>query len=463
MNSPASKRLIDQVPFDVRQSVLQSSDFQRLASDFVHRHVHANAYGVIEMMRNDSNGRYDEELSEISGRKDYDATCDENDVEIVEDGGSYYFFQWSDLNTIPLDGDGDCYLDLKGFAEKHGLNLDAWAWNRETDEPILKSAITEDDGDVDMEKDLIAAIGDATADVKDAFSALQKIAEHEGKAELAAQLGNTSAKSLKKLFGDFVAQMSVLALDEYDSEEECQEAACEELNLDVQESEVYEHWVVSDRFRYLLEQKGEIVSTDAVDGLTIWGRCTTGQSISMDGVVQRIVVEELDEQVDALLKEQFPHLGSDDEYLAGVPVDALKALEDGRVTRVSYAYRDRWGREDSAHLTVVLSPRDPVKGWVMDHLAYGRKADANPGEPVPMAEIEGKLLRLGEPVGEGLKELPLSQEAIDGYVREIALYHERNKGSELHKAPDHLNERLAKLSPEYAKEHAAELSGPSLG
>lgn len=462
MNSPASKRLIDQVPFDVRQSVLQSSEFQRLASDFVHRNVHANAYGVVEMMRNDPAGRYADELSEISGRMDYDTTCDSNDVEIVEDGGSYYFFQWSDLDTILLDGDGDCYLDLKGFAAKHGLNLDAWAWNRETDEPILKSAITEDD-DVDVERDLIAAIGFSTADVEDAFSALQKIAEHEGKPELAAQLGDTSAASLKKLFGDFVAEMSVLARDEYDSEEECQQAACEELNLDVEESEVYEHWIVSDRFRYLLEQKGEIVSTDAVDGLTIWGRCTTGQSISMDGVVQRIVAEELSEQVDALVREQFPHLGSDDEYLAGVPVDALKALEEGRVALLTYAYQDRWGREDSAFMTVVLSPRDPVKGWVMDRLAFGQKADSNPGEPVPLAEIESKLQARGTPVGDGLKEVKLGQEAIDNYVSDIAWYHERNKGSELHKVPDRLQERLAKLSPAYAQKLDAEQSGPSLG
>lgn len=53
--------------------------------------------------------------------------------------------------------------------------------------------------------------------------------------------------------------------------------------------EIFEHWVVSDHFAYWLKQKGEKIGE--LDGLTIWGRTTTGQSISIDYVVREIVRE----------------------------------------------------------------------------------------------------------------------------------------------------------------------------
>lgn len=41
--------------------------------------------------------------------------------------------------------------------------------------------------------------------------------------------------------------------------------------------EIYEWWIISDPLKYRLEQKGEIILNDK-----FWGRCTTGQSISLD-------------------------------------------------------------------------------------------------------------------------------------------------------------------------------------
>ena len=52
-------------------------------------------------------------------------------------------------------------------------------------------------------------------------------------------------------------------------------------------SEVYEHWLVSDWFAEMLEARGETVVRD-VAGMTVWGRCTTGQAIYADHVVQEI-------------------------------------------------------------------------------------------------------------------------------------------------------------------------------
>ena len=67
------------------------------------------------------------------------------------------------------------------------------------------------------------------------------------------------------------------------------EEVCSKYDLDYDYDEIYEHWVVSDWFARKLAERGEI--TGDVAGLTVWGRCCTGQSISMDSVVQDIAAE----------------------------------------------------------------------------------------------------------------------------------------------------------------------------
>ena len=59
---------------------------------------------------------------------------------------------------------------------------------------------------------------------------------------------------------------------------------CEDHGLDPYTNEAYEHWIVSDWLADKLEAAGEMVSKDLY-GLTIWGRCTTGQAILLDGVI----------------------------------------------------------------------------------------------------------------------------------------------------------------------------------
>ena len=60
-----------------------------------------------------------------------------------------------------------------------------------------------------------------------------------------------------------------------------------EFNLDVEYREVYEHWLVDRWFAARLRERGEVVFEFC--NMTIWGRCTTGQAISIDGVVEGIV------------------------------------------------------------------------------------------------------------------------------------------------------------------------------
>jgi hypothetical protein len=54
-------------------------------------------------------------------------------------------------------------------------------------------------------------------------------------------------------------------------------------------NEVYEHWIVSDWFAGKLKERGE--TTGELFNLTIWGRCTTGQAISIDHVISEIAAE----------------------------------------------------------------------------------------------------------------------------------------------------------------------------
>lgn len=60
-------------------------------------------------------------------------------------------------------------------------------------------------------------------------------------------------------------------------------------DIDPEYDDVYEHWVVTDWFGRTLEQEGEIVRN--VCGLTIWGRCCTGQAIALDYVIQKIACD----------------------------------------------------------------------------------------------------------------------------------------------------------------------------
>lgn len=58
--------------------------------------------------------------------------------------------------------------------------------------------------------------------------------------------------------------------------------------LDPDQHEVYEHWIVDSYFADReLAPRGELIFNFA--NFTIWGRCTTGQAILLDGVIRDIV------------------------------------------------------------------------------------------------------------------------------------------------------------------------------
>jgi hypothetical protein len=61
---------------------------------------------------------------------------------------------------------------------------------------------------------------------------------------------------------------------------------CNLEHIEPEEMDILEHWIVSDWLGRKLTEHGESVET--VMGLTVWGRVTSGQSISMDGIISEI-------------------------------------------------------------------------------------------------------------------------------------------------------------------------------
>lgn len=66
--------------------------------------------------------------------------------------------------------------------------------------------------------------------------------------------------------------------------------ACEVNGIEPYQWEIYEHWAVTDWLAEKLAARGERVDTDFA-GLCVWARTTTGQAISMDGVIREITQE----------------------------------------------------------------------------------------------------------------------------------------------------------------------------
>ena len=65
---------------------------------------------------------------------------------------------------------------------------------------------------------------------------------------------------------------------------------CSSQGIDVDFSEVYEHWIISDWLGIHIEEHGGTIER-GFHGLTIWGRYTTGQAIALDYMIQKIAYE----------------------------------------------------------------------------------------------------------------------------------------------------------------------------
>ncbi|WP_454735420.1 hypothetical protein [Cupriavidus necator] len=64
---------------------------------------------------------------------------------------------------------------------------------------------------------------------------------------------------------------------------------CGEHGIEPEHYEAYEHWAVTEWFAHKLRDQGETVVE--LFNMNIWGRCTTGQMIYMDSVLNRIAAD----------------------------------------------------------------------------------------------------------------------------------------------------------------------------
>lgn len=72
--------------------------------------------------------------------------------------------------------------------------------------------------------------------------------------------------------------------------------------LDDGHHEALEFWLVSDWLGRRLKEQGEMVEMD-IYGMTVWGRCTSGQAILLDGVICRIFDESHKEKLDIIKRD----------------------------------------------------------------------------------------------------------------------------------------------------------------
>ena len=131
----------------------------------------------------------------------------------------------------------------------------------------------------DADLDDLETIADMVGDWGDVVDEVIGVSEEEFEEETGVEYGQHLEANIRQL------RTKVRALITNDSE---YVEIGQHLNLDSDYSEIYEYWVLPEGWTAQdLIDEGQVVFEFA--GLRIWGRQTTGQSISIDGVIRRIV------------------------------------------------------------------------------------------------------------------------------------------------------------------------------
>lgn len=94
----------------------------------------------------------------------------------------------------------------------------------------------------------------------------------------------------KETLQDFLEYFELESTQEAIGNENNYQEYCEYLNIDPEQIEALEHWIVSDWLADRLLEKGEMVDKD-IYGVVVWGRTCSGQAISADSVINEIYQE----------------------------------------------------------------------------------------------------------------------------------------------------------------------------
>jgi hypothetical protein len=91
----------------------------------------------------------------------------------------------------------------------------------------------------------------------------------------------------KDVQGNITNPKRLFNLNVYQSWEDC----CIDENIEPQQTEAYEHWIVTGWLADKLEDAGEMILRDFMGINAIWGRACTGQFIGLDSVIEKIYNE----------------------------------------------------------------------------------------------------------------------------------------------------------------------------
>lgn len=219
---------------------MNSAELHELASKLVQRHVIYCVSGLIEG------------LVKVSSDLDYKALYDAFGVDADE---MLNLCQRPDYETAAHDfifDDADL-VDLESIADDNG------DW-----ESILEEAVPE-----------IKEVVEETDDASTTYYT------YEGADERFEDKDEAKDSAIESVMPDIREAVWKITSD--------YESICINHGLDYEYTDVYEHWIVSYWLSRRLAEKGEV--TGEVCGLTVWGRCTTGQHISCDGVIETIAME----------------------------------------------------------------------------------------------------------------------------------------------------------------------------
>ncbi len=89
---------------------------------------------------------------------------------------------------------------------------------------------------------------------------------------------DAALEDVRRLADDELDKLGVMEYEKF-----CRDT---DIDTDGYVNEAYEHWIVTPYLADKLEELGEIVGE--LFNWKIWGRCTSGQAISLDYVIQRI-------------------------------------------------------------------------------------------------------------------------------------------------------------------------------
>lgn len=216
---------------------LDSSEAQKIARELVHEHVYANVGTMVEYILQKS----------------------------IEDTDAP--FSWDEIDTRPDPSDWDATRLNAYLIDEMDL-----AWEDVTNDPWERR---------EPEEEEIAA-------------ARAYIAEDEDYTDLdtsdwdAGKLENWLETRLAASWEDATGEEWETEEERLDRLEDQAEEVRDYIRDNADPAEVFEWWAISDWLSNRLGEAGEVVF-DA-GGLSVWGRCTTGQAIYLDYAIQQIAL-----------------------------------------------------------------------------------------------------------------------------------------------------------------------------